>query len=136
MKVFVSSYYSDGPLAMRVIKALKQFGLDVWDPEREILPGDNWAERIAKGLEEADAMVALLTPNALKSGMVQHDISYALNKKDFSGRLIPVYVGSRENFPEDSIPWIVRHLKTLNLPEYGQADNDFQQIAQALKEVA
>src|SRR3954453_6490147 len=108
MKVFVSSYYSDGPLARRVIDALKHSGLDVWDPEREILPGDNWAERVAKGLEEADAMVVLLTPNALKSGMGQHDISYALNKKDFDGRLISVFVGSRESLPENSVPWILR----------------------------
>jgi hypothetical protein len=136
MKVFVSSYYSDGPLARKVIKALKQSGLDVWDPEREILPGDNWAEKVAKGLEESDAMVVLLTPNALASGMVQHDISYALNKKDFNGRLIPVFVGSHESLPESSVPWIVRHLKTLNLPEHGQAEKELQQIAQALKEVA
>ena len=136
MKVFVSSYYSDGPLARRVIDALKQSGLDVWDPEREILPGDNWAQKVAKALEESDAMVVLLTPNALASGMVQHDISYALNNKDFKDRLIPVFVGSRESLPEESVPWIVRRLKTLNLPEDGQADKDLQQIAQALKEVA
>lgn len=136
MKVFVTSYYCDEPLAKKVITALKQAGFDVWDPEREILPGDNWAEKLAKGLEEADAMVALLTPNSLKGGVVKRDISYALNRKDFKGRLIPVFVGPPESFPENSIPWIVHHLKAVSLPEQGQAEKDFQQIAEALKAVA
>lgn len=136
MKVFVSSYYSDRALARRVIDALKQSGFEVWDPEREIFPGDNWAARVAEALEKSDTMVVLLTPNALASGIVQHDISYALSNEDFDGRLIPVFVGSRESFPEDSVPWIVRRLKTVSLPEHSQAEKDLQQIAQALKEVA
>lgn len=136
MKVFVSSYYSDGPLVRRVIDALRQSGLDVWNPEREIFPGDNWAGKMATALDESDAMVVLLTPNSLASGMVQHDISYALNRKDFKDRLIPVFVGSRESLPEDSVPWILRRLKTLNLPEGGEAEKDLERIAQALKEVA
>lgn len=136
MKVFISFCYNDEPLARRVIDALKKSGLDVWDPDQEILLGDNWAEKVAKGLKESDSMVVLLTPGALKSNMVHREISYALGEKHFNGRLIPVFIGSPKNFQENSIPWILRRLKTVNLPEHGQRDEDLQQIAQALKEVA
>jgi predicted nucleotide-binding protein len=70
MKVFISYAHNDMPLAKRVTNALEQSGLDVWDAEREILPGDNWAKKIAKALEESDAMVVLLTPDALSSKTV------------------------------------------------------------------
>ncbi len=91
--------------------ALLQAGLEVWDAEREILPGDNWAKKIAEGLEESDAMVVLLTPDGVRSQAVRREIDYASGEKSFDKRLIPVLVGSPEKFPEDSIPWILKRLK-------------------------
>jgi|SRR5215207_5198952 len=135
MKVFISYNHKDAPLARRVADALEQAGLDIWDAEREIVPGDNWAKKVAEGLEESDAMVVLLTPEALASKVIHREIEYALSVKSFSGRLIPVLVGSPEGFPEDSVPWILRRLNLIRLPEQGREDS-IQQIAQALKEVA
>lgn len=135
MKVFISYAHADRLLAKKVAKALRQDGLDVWYADMEIMPGDNWAVRLAQGLEEADAMVALLTPDALASRNVLLEIGFALGKKSYKRRLIPVLVGSQENIKED-IPWILRHLKTINLPERGQVDEGIRQITQALKDVA
>jgi hypothetical protein len=135
MKVFISYSHTNEILARKVTKALEQAGLDVWDDEREILPGDNWAEKIAEGLEESDAMVVLLTPDALHSKVVRREIDYALGNRSFNKRLIPVLVGSPDKYPEDSIPWILRRLKMITLPEQGQEEG-IRQITQALKEVA
>ena len=138
MKIFLSYSHSDRDeiLAKKVLKGLEQAGLDVWDARREILPGDNWAQKIAKGLEESESMVVLLTPESVRSTSVRREIEYALGKKSFDRRLIPVLVGSPEKFPKDSIPWILRHLNMINLPEHGQEDDGIRQITQALKEVA
>jgi hypothetical protein len=135
MKVFISYSYADEMLARKVTKALEQAGLDVWDAEREISPGDNWAKKIAEGLDESEAMVVLLTPTAIHSKILRREIDYALGKKSFDNRLIPVLVGSPEKFPEDGIPWILRRLNMINLPEHGQEEG-IRQITQALKEVA
>ena len=62
MKVFMSYSDSDAMLAARVSDALENNGLEVWDPDRELFPGDNWAAEVARALEESDAMVVLLTP--------------------------------------------------------------------------
>ena len=43
MQVFISYSHSDSPLAARVSKGLRKAGLQVWDPEVNLLPGDNWA---------------------------------------------------------------------------------------------
>jgi hypothetical protein len=135
MKVFISYARADRLLAKKVAKALQQDGLDVWYADMEIMPGDNWAVRIAQGLEEADAMVALLTPDALVSDNVLMEIGFALGKKSFKGRLFPVMVGAQENL-QKHIPWILGHIKTIILPEKGQVDEGIRQITRALKEVA
>jgi len=139
MKVFISYPRTDTTLALakKVVEELDRAGLDVWFDEREILPGDNWGEDTAKALEDSDAMVVLLTPDAAKQpGYLQHEINYALSKKSFSGRLIPVLVGSPEEFSADSVPWILRHLQVISLPKYGREEEGIRRITQALKEVA
>jgi TIR domain len=135
MQVFISHARADEVLVKKLANALEHAGLDVWNPEREIMPGDNWAEKIAEGLEDSEAMVVLLTPDALRSRAVRREIEYALGNKSFNMRLIPVLVGSPDRYDENSIPWILRHLEMITLPEQGQEEG-IQQITQALKEVA
>lgn len=137
MKVFISYPRANMALAKKIVGELDQAGIDVWFDEREILPGDNWAGKIAEALDESDAMVVLLTPDAVqRRGHVQSELNFALGNKAFSGRLIPVLVGSPEEFPEDSIPWILRRLQMISLPEHGHEEEGIRRITQALKEVA
>ncbi len=137
MKVFISyDYYSDILLAQKVTHALEQSGLEVWDAGREILPGDNWAKKIAEALEESDAMVVLLTPEALRSEVVRWEIEYALGEKSFNRRLIPVLVGVPEDFEPGSIPWILRHLNMISLPGHDREEEGIRQITQALMQAA
>ena len=100
MQVFISHSHSDSPLAARVSRALRKAGLQVWDPEVHLLPGDNWPAQVGRALEESDAMVVLLTPNSISSPHVRADMSYALGSKSYRNRLIPVAVGGREQLPK------------------------------------
>lgn len=135
MKVFISHTQTDRRLARKVASGLKASGFDVWDDTR-ILPGQNWAEEIAQALRECEAMVVLLTPDALASRFVQSEISYALGQASYGHRVIPVFVGSPDQIPEDRIPWILRRLKGIVLPEPGKDEEGIAQIASALKQVA
>ena len=105
MQVFISYSHSDSPLAARVSAALRKTGLNVWDPEVHLLPGDNWPAQVGRALEESDAMVVLLTPNSVSSPHVRAEMAYALGSKSYSNRLIPVAVGGREQLPTGEIPW-------------------------------
>jgi hypothetical protein len=136
MKVFISHAQKDAPLAQKVGAILKQFGLDVWDEAFEVMPGENWAEKISQALKESQAMVVLLTPEALESSNVLWEIGYALGKESYNKRLIPVIVGNPKRLPKEKVPWILRHLKMINLPEQGKDEESIKQIAQALEEVA
>ena len=132
MNVFISYAHTDRSLAIKVSEALIQAGFKVWDYEEEILPGDNWAEKIAQGLEEADAMVVLITPEAMRSLAVRREIDYALGKKIFKDRLIPVLVGTLGN---EDIPWILRHLNTIKLSE-PEEEEEIKRITEVLQAVA
>ena len=117
MKVFLSYAHADAALAERVRKAFADNGLEVSDPHRDHLPGDNWAGEIASALEESEAMVVLLTPAVAMSPDVKRNIEYALGSKNYSNRLIPVVVGDPERFPATVMPWIVRRMPWFELDD-------------------
>ncbi len=132
MKVFISYADTDREVAQRVTQSLKADGLSVWSDEDEVFPGDNWAAKVAQGVEEADAIVALLTPESLHSRSVRSDINYALGKKALKDKLIPVWLGGEDSAQQESFPWILRHLPMIQLLDNEQDEVGFKRIADAL----
>ena len=133
MKVFLSYAHNDSFLAKEITSVLEKKGFDVWNAETEILPGDNFAEKISDALEESNAMVVLLSPASLESNNVQWEIGYALGNKSYNRRVIPVLVGSEENISLESIPWILRKFQTIRLSKPEQAEEEINQISEALE---
>jgi hypothetical protein len=127
MKVFLSYALPDQRWAHKLGSRLEVAGLDVWDPEREILPGDNWGVKLGEALARSDAMVVLISPDAIGSRAVRNEIEFALGSARFSGRLIPVVVR-----PTRKIPWILKELPLVHLKERGPAEVA-DQIAGLLK---
>lgn len=132
MKVFISHSHSDALLAARLSKALEGSGLEVWDPDRELFPGDNWALEVSRALEESKAMVVLLTQAAIDSPNVRREMEYALGAKNYSNRLIPVIVGDPDKLPDKRIPWMVRRLPRFDLKDSEAADLQVGPIADAI----
>ena len=93
MKVFITHSHGNRPLVRQVVKTLKQAGLDVWDDEYDTYPSDNWAKVTGEALEQSDALVVLITPDALDSVIVHRDIGYSLTNIQFEYRVIPVLIG-------------------------------------------
>ncbi|MDX2212190.1 MAG: toll/interleukin-1 receptor domain-containing protein [Oculatellaceae cyanobacterium bins.114] len=135
MKVFISYANPDKELATRVTHALKASGFQVWD-DSQILPGENWRESIATALQESDAIVVLLTPSSVHSPTVTQDIGYALGKQDYKGKLIPVVAASTEQLPQEEIPWILKRLRMIHIPNLEDDEEGLREITQALKAVA
>ena len=135
MKVFISHSSHDEALTAIIVSYLEQSGFEVWYDKREIMPGDNWADKIAQGLRESDAMVVLLTEDALRSESIRRDIDYALSQKPFRRRVVPVFVGDSKN-RRDEVPWILDRLQSVNLQENGTNDEGLQRLTQVLKDAA
>jgi hypothetical protein len=134
MKVFISHASEDRDLARRVRASLRAAGLQVRD-EPEVLPGDNWGERLAQVLQDSDAMVILLTPNSLQAPNVSYELAYALGKQEFKGRVVPVLAAPPEQLPRDRIPWVLNKFQTVSLSEADQAE-DIKKIAAVLQQAA
>jgi hypothetical protein len=135
MQVFISHSSKDEELVRSIADALKEAGMEVWD-DREILPGENWAAKTAEALEESQAMVVLLTPDALNSKSMEWEVEYALGKMAYNKRVVPVLVGDPQEFQRHNIPWIFKHLKMIYLPGQGQNKESIKQIAEAIQEAA
>ena len=132
MRVFLSHAHSDAPLANRIASELSKNGIEVWDADRELLPGDNPASETARALAGSEAMVVLLTPSALNSLHVMREMSFALGAKKFKNRLIPVAIRSSGDSPMEGVPWIVRKLPWVELEDIGVEVPDVTPIAEAI----
>lgn len=108
MSVFVSYASQDEKWARQLISELSEKGIDVWDAQSKLLPGDNWALEVGKALGRAQAIIVLVSPAATRSENVRREIEFALASDRFEGRLIPIIVK-----PTTKMPWILEQLKPL-----------------------
>jgi hypothetical protein len=109
-RVFISHGLAESSLAQELAEALTQEGVRVTEPATEVLQGDNFAESIASALKGADHMIVLLTPNSVKSPLLQNEIAYALNRPRFKDHVIPVITGKVTSYP-----WILRQMEPISL---------------------
>ena len=133
MRVFISHASTDAKLAKRVVDALKEAGFQPWD-DTLVLPGDNWGMDLAEALQESNAMVVLLTPDALRSPNINHEVSYALGKEGYKGRLIPVLAAPPEQLPKEEIPWILRSFPMIRLLNQDGDEEGLIEIVRTLKD--
>lgn len=58
MNVFISYAPSDRDIADSLADTLSECGLEVWQTDEHVLPGENWAKKVGEALEEAFEEVA------------------------------------------------------------------------------
>jgi hypothetical protein len=109
MKVYLSFADSDRPTAQAIAREIEQAGHEVWTGEK-VFAGENWAKEAGRALESSEAMVAVISPDAMKSRAVQHEIQFALVSPNYSNRLIPV-MGKPTR--ADSYPWVIRDMQVV-----------------------
>ena len=125
-KVFISYSHTDREAARAIVDFLEGAGFSVWDQERELLPGSDWTFELKNALDSAEALIVLISPQALKSRSVSREIDYALGAKHLRGRLIPVIVR-----PTRDVPWILEYCPQVQYQPIGEA---FDRIVQLLKQ--
>ncbi|MCI0536688.1 MAG: toll/interleukin-1 receptor domain-containing protein [Verrucomicrobiales bacterium] len=106
--IFISHGLAESGLAQELAEALSQQGFHVSEPSTRVLLGKNFALSLASALKGADRMVVILSPNSVKSPLLQNEISYALKRPRFKNNVVPVITGK-----VDSYPWILRQMKPI-----------------------
>lgn len=89
MRVFVSHSQKDEAAASLIKKGLADHGVEVW-PSHSMTFGNSWADGIVTAREQADAVVALLSPNFLQS---RHAIVETSNIRSVGKPVLPVILG-------------------------------------------
>ncbi len=130
MKLFLSHARKDAALARQLADRLMHAGFTLWIPEDEIAPGDNWAKKIGKALEESELMVFLLSPGARDSDRIQQDFEFALFSRKFEGRVFTVFVGPTLEAGKD-VPWILLklpHRQVESASDFGEVVKEIQSL--------
>ena len=123
-RVFLSYAQSDRLVAKKLAKDLTAGGYTVWS-DQEVLPGDNWARKVATALDESDAMVVIVSPAAAESESVRREVQFALGSPRYANRLIPVVVEPTREM------WILSKLQPVIAKKHNGEVS--QQVIEALR---
>lgn len=113
LKVFLSYASEDRELVRPFFGRLKNLGFDPWMDVEKLLPGQQWAGAIDKGLREANVVILFISPRSVdKRGFVQREAKDALEnlrlKRPDDIYLLPLILEKCE-VPE-SIRTILQHI--------------------------
>lgn len=79
--VFLSYSRKDEQFARQLAGALSNRGFDVWIDVEDIPAGMKWSSAIQQGLDSADAMVVIISPDSMASSNVEDEWQYFLDQR-------------------------------------------------------
>ncbi len=99
-QVFLVYAQADTEIMDNIRRSLRRQGFTVWSNQTDILTGEAFKQAINRGIEEADSIVYLLSPDSLQSQYCQYELEYALA---LNKRVVPILVnplGAVKSSPE------------------------------------
>jgi WD40 repeat protein len=121
--VFVSYRRKDVEFTKQLVEALQAAGKECWIDWEDIPPGSvGFSDDIKRGLEGADAFIAVLTPDYLESPYcVDMELKYAVELKK---KLIPVVL---KKFDGYDIPADISHINWIYFTPHAGHENTFEE---------
>ena len=89
-EVFLSHSHHDHDFVLRLAEALTKHGIPVWYSERNIVGAQQWHDEIGQALARCDWFVLVLSPDAVESKWVKHELLYALNDQRYADHIVPL----------------------------------------------
>lgn len=131
LKVFLCYTHADLDAVCALYTRLTNEGVDAWQDEKKLLPGQKWELEIPKAIREADVVIVCLSEKAVnKEGYVQKEIKFALDiadlKTDRTIFIIPARLGECE------VPVRLSKFHWVDLFE----DNGYEKLMSALRQRA
>jgi hypothetical protein len=75
MRVFISYSHKDRDLVDRIVAGLKLDGHDIWMDALRLKPGDNISAKVEEGLNQAEALIVVISENSFRSQWVQQEFA-------------------------------------------------------------
>ncbi|MFP4103728.1 toll/interleukin-1 receptor domain-containing protein, partial [Coleofasciculus sp.] len=126
-QVFISYTNEDRATMEKIRNSLRRESLTVWTNTTDIQTGEVFEEAIKRGIEQADNLVYLLSPDSVNSDYAQRELDYAVS---LNKRIIHLLV--RETPPEQ-IPLALRDLQYIDLTDNVKEEDYYLDESQLLK---
>ena len=110
-QVFLSYADEDRATMEKIRNSLRRAGITVWTNRTDIKTGEVFAEAINRGIEQADNLVYLLSPDSINSTYCQQELDLAV---ELNKRIIPVLVRETE---ARQIPKALEYLHYIDLTD-------------------
>src|SRR5919202_1951329 len=132
-QVFLSYADEDRTTMEKIRNSLRRESITVWTNRTDIQTGEAFDEAIKRGIEQADNLVFLLSPDSVNSTYCQRELDLAVS---LHKRIIPVLVRSTE---PNQVPSVLPELQYIDLTENVLEDDyllDESQLSKILHEDA
>ena len=126
-QVFLCHAESDHNAFEQIYDSLTRAGLTVWTSRQDLPKGVDFKAAIDLGIEAADNLVYLISPDSLRSSWCQHEVQYALS---LNKRIVPVLV---QPIDVDTIPDNLEDLQFIDLTDNVEASDYRQDESELLK---
>jgi CHASE2 domain-containing sensor protein len=114
-QVFVSYSEDDRLIKQRLHRRLIRDGITLWSSDIDIKTGEDFQEAINRGIEQADALIFLMSPHSIRSAFCQHELRHA---QLYNKRVIPLFISNPQ---ETEIPV---DLQTLQFVDFHHHDSE------------
>ncbi len=118
-QVFLAHAEADRAVMEKVKRSLQREGITVWTSANDIQTGEAFQQAIDQGVEQADNVVYLLSPESTRSTFCQHELDYAIALRK---RIVPILVRPTE---PSSQPLGLRGLQYIDLTD-NEREEDYQ----------
>src|SRR5271156_795177 len=114
--VFVSYASQDAGVANSIVEHLEQHGLKCWIAPRDVKPGAQYADAIVRAINEAKAVVLVMSGSAVGSSHVAREVERAASKRK---PIIPFRIDTAALNPE--LEYFLSNSQWIDVPKLGMA---------------
>ena len=126
-QVFLAYADEDRATMEKIRRSLRRDSVTVWTNTTDIQTGEAFDEAINRGIEQADNLVYLLSPDSIRSTYCHRELDLAVS---LHKRIIPVLV--RETSPE-YVPSVLRDLQYIDLTDNVKEEDYYLDESQLLR---
>lgn len=110
-EVFVSHSHVDRVFARRLCAALQEHGIKTWFAPQRIVGSQRWHDEIGRALGRCDWFILVLSPSAVASKWVKHELLFTLNEDRYEDRIVPLLL---RNCRFKKLSWTLAQLQRVD----------------------
>jgi tetratricopeptide (TPR) repeat protein len=88
--VFISHVEENTQTALEIARGLEGAGYTTWTYERDSCPGPDYLDQVERAIDESQAVIVLISPDALGSQQVEDEVKWA---REQGKHLVPILEG-------------------------------------------